>query len=205
PLEDDQDRRSRPAGSMGGGAVSRMHRMPVLLLAVLLQLVSGNGRAADAPAAAPSPPRAAAATTVAETVARVVASENLQRAALARLEEIARWRELTQQIIVLEAEADSVDLNSSAMVESMAPIDLDRQMRALQRAATTIVGELEAIVRGLEHDATALQSDARNWQERLSFLEKQMVPAPVLERARSIEEKIRDTGARVQEVRDTVL
>ena len=71
------------------------------------------------------------------------------------------------------------------------PIDLDRQLRALHRAATTIVDELGAIVRRLEHEGSALESDARKWQERLLFLEKRRVPAPVLDRARSIEAEIR--------------
>ena len=181
-------------------------RCALAILGAVLLLASAIACAEEATAAgAASPAKQATAATVADTLAQVIGSESLQRAAVTRLEQTARWRALEQRIGALEAEADGVASNAIAMVESMQPIDLDRRMRALRRGATTIVDELGAIVRGLEHHGNALEADARNWRERLSFLEKQTVPAAVLERARSIEAKVRDANARVKEVRDTVL
>ena len=75
----------------------------------------------------------------------------------------------------------------------------------LHRDASAVVDHLELIVRQLEHDGNALESDARKWQERLLYLEKRIVPAPILERARSIEAKLQRTGARVREYRDGAL
>ena len=129
---------------MGGGAVSRMCRMPVLMLAALLQFVPGNGGAADAPASRTSSPKPAAAATVAETITQLLASEKLQRSVLARLEETTAPRDLPQRIGALEAEVDALAANAKAAAESMQPIDLDRRLRALHRAASTIVDDLGA-------------------------------------------------------------
>ncbi len=100
---------------------------------------------------------------------------------------------------------DALAASATAKAELIDPIDLDRQLWALHRAATTTVDDLGAIVRRLEHDGNALESEARKWQERRLFLETRLVPAPVLERARSIEAKLQDTSGRLREFRDSAL
>ncbi len=93
----------------------------------------------------------------------------------------------------------------SASAELVDSTDVDRQVRAVHRVVAAIVGDLEAIARRLEHDGNLLESNSRKWRERLSFLESQQVPAPVLARARSIDAKVQGAYARVREYRDGVL
>ncbi len=191
-------------GNRGSGAMTRTWR-PALLLAAVLQFVSGIGHAADTPPSVPAPTKPAAAATVADTITQILASEKLQRSVFARLEETTAPRDLPQRIGVLEAEVDALVANAKATAESMQPIDLDRRLRALRRAASTIVDDLGAIVRRLEHDGNALESDARRTRDGLAFLEKQLVPAPILERARSIDAKAERAIASIRERRDALL
>ena len=175
------------------------------MLAALLQFMPGSGGAVDAPAPGPPPAKPAATATVAETIAELLASEKLQRSVLQRLEETAAPRDLPERIGELEAEADALAANARATAESMQPIDLDRRLRALQRAASTIVDGLGPLVRRLEHDGNALEADARGRHEGLAFLDKQLVPAPILERARAIDAKAERVIASVRERRDALL
>ena len=64
---------------------------------------------------------------------------------------------------------------------------LARQLRVLHRDVRPSSTISHSSSGSLEHDGNALDADARKWQERLSFLENRRVPAPLLERARSIE------------------
>ena len=151
-----------------------MRRTPAAVLAATLLLspgirrrARGGERRAPLQPRLPRRPRAAPPATVTDTVTQATASEELQRAALARLEQAGRWRDLAQRVAALEAELDALAASAMAKAELVDPIDLDRQLRALHRAATTIVDDLATIVRRLEHDGNALEADARKWQERL--------------------------------------
>ncbi len=185
--------------------MSRMRRMPVLILAALLQVVPGISGAMDTPPSGTPPPKPAAAATVAETIGQVLASETLQRSVLARLEATTAPPDLAQRIGVLEGEVEALAANAKSAAESMQPIDLDRRLRALHRAASTIVDTVGALVRRLEQDANALESDARRRHDGLALLEQQLVPAPILERARSIDAKAERALASVREHRDALL
>jgi hypothetical protein len=179
--------------------------MPVLILAALLQFAPGNGGAADAPAPGPPPPKPAATATVAETIGEILAAEKLQRSVLQRLDETTVPRDLPERISALEAEVEAIATNAKATAESMQPIDLDRRLRAQQRAASAVVDVLGDLVRRLEHDENALESDARRRHDGLAFLEKQLVPAPILERARAIDANAERVMARIRERRDALL
>jgi potassium efflux system protein len=157
-------------------------------------------------AAAEAPPAAvAAATSVTDAVTRATASEDLQRAALAHLAPVARWRELAKRTAALEAELDGLAAGIATKAELIDVVSLARQLRLLHRDASTIVDELGVAARQLEHDGSGLDDDARKWQERLPYLEARLVPAPVLERARSIAARLAVTSARVRERRDELL
>ena len=183
-----------------------MCRTLIVIVAAMPLFAPGFVSAVATTAVAAAPPAAATpSATVTDIVTQTTASEDLQRAALSRLEQAERWRDLAQRVTVLEADLDALALGATPKAESVDPIDLDRRLRALHRAATAVVDDLAFIARRLEHDGNALESDARNWQESLSFLENQLVPAPVLERARSIGAKVQRTHARVREYRDNVL
>ena len=179
-------------------------RAPKFVLATVLLLAYGLANAVTAVPVTP-PAAVVPAATVTNTVTQAIASEELQRAALARLEQAGQWRDLAQRIPVLEAELDALAASAVASSDPIDPIDLDRQLRALHRANTTAVDDLASIVRRLEHDDRALEAEARKWQERLSFLETRLVPAPVLERARSIEAKLQAASGRLREFRDSAL
>ena len=129
----------------------------------------------------------------------------MQRAALARLEQAGRWRDLAKRVSALEAELDGIAASAPANAELVDVLSQARQLRVLHHDVSTVVEELELIVRQLEHDSNALDADARKWQERLSYLENRRVPAPVLERAQSIAAKLQGASARVREYRDDVL
>jgi small-conductance mechanosensitive channel len=182
-----------------------MRRTPIAVLTAVLLFVAGF---AGASAAQPAPSATAAATdstTVADAVSRVTATQDLQRAALAYVEQASRWRELAQRVTVLDGELYAVTQNAATPAEPLHPIDRDRELRALHRAATAIVDDLGAIVRRVEHEGSALEADARKWHERVVFLESRRVPAPVLERARSIETEVSSTYSIVKDFRDSVL
>ena len=183
-----------------------MSRTPTVLLAVTLLFAPGFVGAQATTATAVTPPATVApSTTVADTVKEATASEDLQREALARLEQIGHWRDLAQRVTVLEADLDALAAGAMAAAELVDPIDLDRQLRALDRAATTVVDDLASIVRRLEHDDNALESEVRKWQERQLFLAARQVPASVLERARSIEAKLQRASEHLREFRDGAL
>ena len=160
-----------------------------------------------AEATAPATPPAAAIPTanVTDTVTDVAASEDLLRAALAGLEQAGRWQELGKRATALEEAFEGLTASPAAKTELIDVITLARQLRTLRGDASTIVDELESIARQLEHDRAALDSDARKWRERLSLLDDQRVPAPILARAQSTEAKLQGASARVKESQDNEL
>ncbi len=172
----------------------------MLLLSPAFVSAQPTTAAAEASPAAVTPN-----TTVTDTVTQATASEELQRAALARLAQAGQWRDLEERVTVLEADLDALAAGAIAAAELIDPIDLDRQLRALHRAATSLVDDLASVVRRLEHDGNALESEVRKWQERLLFLEARLVPAPVLERARAIEARLQRASSRLREFRDSTL
>ena len=178
----------------------------MLILAATLWFSQGFAGALAATAAAETPPvTVAPSATVADTITQFFASEELQRAALARLEQAGQWRELDERDTALEARLDALAASAAAQAESVDPLSLDRQLRTLHRDAATVVDDLAAIVRRLEYDRNALEEGARKWQEQTLFLANQLVPASVLEHARSLEAKLKATSARVREYRDNVV
>jgi small-conductance mechanosensitive channel len=183
-----------------------MCRTAIAALAAALLLGPGFAGAVETKAAAEPPPAThKPSATVTDTVAQAIASEDLRRAALARLEPAGRWRELAQRATTLEAELDSSTANAPANPQLIDVIRRARQLRVLHRDVSAIVNDLGVIVRQLERDRNALDSDAREWQERRVFLGDRLAPTPVLERARSIEVKLYAASARVREYRDDVL
>ena len=183
-----------------------MCRTPIVIVVATLLFVPGCVSAADATAAGGTPPATlAAAATVTDAVTQFFASEELQREALARLDKAGQWRDVDERATALGARLDALAARAAAQAESVDPLDIDRQLRTLHRDAATIVDDLAAIARRLEHDRNALEADARKWQEQTLFLEKQLVPAPVLEHAQSLEAELEATSARVREYRDDVL
>jgi potassium-dependent mechanosensitive channel len=154
---------------------------------------------------APQPAVSAHSTSVADTVTQAIASEDLQRAALARLEQAGLWRGLSDRVAALEEEFESLAAGAMSKPELINSIELDRHLRGLHREAATIADNIAEIVRRLERDDNLLGASARKWEERASFLESQSVPAAVLERARSIKTKLQHANARVRELRDNAL
>lgn len=181
-----------------------MSRTLMMILAATLVFTPGVV-SAETSTDAPHPAVSANPTSVADTVTQAIASEDLQRAALARLEQAGQWKGLSERVAALEAEFDALTAGAMSKPELINSIELDRHLRGLHREAATIADNIAAIVRRLEHDDNLLESNARNWQERASFLESQSVPATVLERARAIRTKLQQANARVREFRDSAL
>lgn len=181
-------------------------RALILALSATTLLAPGFASAAPATAATATPqPGAIPEATVTDVVLGITASEDLQRATLARLEQARQWRELADRVAALEARVDALPAELAATEELIDAITRARQLRGLHGDASTVVDELGVVARQLEHDRRALESDAQKWQERLSLLQGKQVPAPVLERAASMEAKLQATNARVREQQDSVL
>jgi hypothetical protein len=70
--------------------------------------------APDGPASAPT---ASASLNVADTVAQIAASAELQRAALAGIERVQPWHELAQRTAALQADFDRLELNRADQAE----------------------------------------------------------------------------------------
>jgi len=160
---------------------------------------------AEATTATNLPVAATPSTTVTDTVTHAIASEDLERATLARLEQEEQWQELGKRATALEAEFESLAANPAANAELIDVITLGRRLRVLRGDVSTIVDELGSITAQLEHDRVALDSDARKWRERLPLLEGERAPSQIVERARSAEAKLQDTSARVREAQDNAL
>jgi hypothetical protein len=180
-------------------------RTPLIILAATLFSFSPGFAAVTSVAAETPPTGQSADATISYTVTQFFASEELRRAALNRLVQAGQWRELDERAVALQMRIDALAARAAAEAESVDPLDLDRQLRTMHRDAATIVDDLAAIVRRIEYDRNALDADARKWQEQTLFLEKQLVPAPVLEHARSIEVKLEATSVRIREYRDNVI
>lgn len=184
-----------------------MRFIGTLLLIVLAATLAFVPRVVSAETStnATQPNTAVASTTVADTVKQAIASENLHRSALARLEQSGQWRGLSERVAALEEEFDALTAGVVNRPELINSIELDRHLRGLQREAETIVENFADIVRRLEHDGSLLKASAQNWLERAQFLESQVVPPTVLERARTIKAKLEHSNARIREFRDKIL
>ena len=178
--------------------------LQLIILAAALAFVPGVV-SAEKSANVGQPSTSAASTTVADTVKQAIASEDLHRAALARLEQAGQWRELAERVAALEEKFDALSAGAANRPELINSIELDRRLRGLHREAETLVENLAGIVQRLEHDGNLLEASARNWQEREQFLESQVVPPAVLERARTIKAKLEHANARIREFRDKML
>ena len=180
-----------------------------MLLAALLATTGFGGALAqtsapDGPASAPAP-AASASLNVADTVAQIAASVQLQRAALARIERAQPWHELAQRTTALQADFDRLELNRADQAELVELLGLEHRAWALKGSAAAIVDQLASILRSLERDRSALEVEGRLWQERQSFLRARQIPEAVLDRARGVEASLQAAGDRVQEVRDSAL
>ena len=137
-----------------------------ILLAVLLVTPGFAGAwaatsATDGPASAPAL-AASAALNVADTVAQIAASAELQRAALARIERAQPWHELALRTTALQADFDRLELNRAAQAELVELLGLEHRAWALKGAASAIVDELASILRSLERDRSALETESRH-------------------------------------------
>ncbi len=124
---------------------------------------------------------------------------------MARLEQAGQWRELADRVAALETKFDALPASPAAIGELIDAVTRARQLRGLHGEVSTVVDELEAAARQLEHDRRTLVADAQKWQERLVLLRGNAVPAPVLERAGAMEAKLQATNARLREHQDAVL
>ena len=179
---------------------------PAVVLGAMLLLAPGFGSALAAtdpvapPAAAVVPP-----ATVTDIAMQAIASEEMQRGALAHLEQAGQWRELDRRATALAADLDGLAASATARAELLEVVALARQLRVLHRDVSNVVADLGVIVRKLEHDRNALESAAGKWQERVTVLGDRLAPAPVVGRARAIEAKLHGASVRVREYRDEVL
>ncbi len=155
--------------------------------------------------AASGNPAPAVARTVTDTITQAIASEDLHRETLARLEHAGEWKNLSQQVAVLELEFDALSAGAMNKPDLINSVELDRQLRGLHRETTTIVERISTIVRRLEHDDKLLESNVKTWQEHATFLEKQSVPSTVIERAMAIIAKLEQANVHVREFRDNAL
>jgi small-conductance mechanosensitive channel len=185
---------------------SRLCRALITVLSAALLLAPGFAGAAPTPAATAMPPAVATPPpTVTDIVLGITASEGLQRATLARLEQAGLWRELADRVAVLEARFDALPAGTAATGELIDAITRARQLRALHGDVSTVIDELGLIARQFEHDRRALESDARKWREGLLLVQDDSVPAPIRERAASMETKLGATNARVREHQNAAL
>jgi potassium-dependent mechanosensitive channel len=179
---------------------------PMLLALLLMTAAFGGASAAPSATEVPaSAPAGSVALNVADTVVQIAASAELQRAALARIERAQPWRELALRTAALQVEFDLLELSREGQAELVELLGLDHRAWALRGSASAVVDELASILRSLERDRSALVTESRLWQERLTFLRDRQVPQAVLDRASAVEVSLHDTGARVQAVRDRAL
>ena len=123
--------RARPC--LRGTRIAACRALIVVLSAATL-LAPGFASAAPATAATATPPAVATpAPTVTDIVLGITASEDLQRATLARLEQAGQWRELADRVAALEARFDALPASAAATGELIDAITRARQLRVLQR------------------------------------------------------------------------
>ncbi len=193
------------AGSARGTRIAACRALVAVLSAAALLAPGFAIAASETAATAPPPAVATPAPSVTDIVLGVTASEDLQRVTLARLEQAGQWQALADRVAALEAKVDAIPALPAATGELIDAITQARQLRGMHGEASAIIDELEAVARQLERDRRALGSDAQKWQERLSLLRGNAVPASVLERAGSMEVKLQATNARVREQQGAVL
>ncbi len=161
---------------------------------------------ASAPAPAPAPAVAGSAPfSVAETVAQIAADDDLQRAALARLDKTEPQQDLVRRTAALQADFDRLDLSRIEQADLVELVVLVHRAWVLKGMASNIVDDAASILHHLERDRIALEKEGRMWQGRLAFLRDRLVPVLVLDRARAVEADLQTTGDRVREVRDSAL
>ena len=122
-----------------------MYRALMIILAATLAFVPGVV-SAETSANATQPSTGAASTTVADTVKQAIASEDLHRTALARLEQAGQWRGLSERVAALEEKFDTLSAGAVNRPELIDSIELDRLLRGLPREAETIVEDLAGSV-----------------------------------------------------------
>ncbi len=177
-----------------------LSRTCALLLFASLALFGVSAQAATTTAQEPAP-----AETIADTLKQTIASEDLQRMAVTRLERQEKWQELTGRLSALEENFDKLAVGALRKPESINSLELDRYLRELHFEADAIISEIAVIVRRLEHDGALLETTERDWQTRTEFLERQAVPPELLERTRLIRTKLQEVGVRVREFRNSAL
>ena len=105
----------------------------IAVLSAAMLLAPGSAGAAPATAATATPPAVATPPpTVTDIVLGITASEDLQRATLARLEQAGQWRELADRVAALEARFDALPASAAATGELIDAITRARQLRVLQ-------------------------------------------------------------------------
>ena len=165
--------------------------------------------AATAAAAEPAPSTASAPAspvqTVAGSLAHLAASEALRRSALDHLAQAASWREIARRTEALQTEFDPLQTAAVAQTALIDLLALDHRAWALKSRASELVADISGTLQRLEHDLGALEADGRVWQERLTFLNDRLVPAPVVERARAASVAAQAAAGQVREARDVVL
>ena len=180
-------------------------RALTLVLSAATLLAPGFARAGEPPAATATPAAGAALPpTVTDIVLGIGASEELRRSTLARLEQAGQWRQLADRVAALEARFDALPPGPAGTGELIDAITRARQLRGLRGDTSTVIEELGVVARQLDDDRRALDADARKWQERSSILQGDSVPAPIRERAGSMETKLQAANARVREYQNVV-
>ncbi len=123
-----------------------MSRTLMMILAATLVFTPGVV-SAETSTDAPHPAVSANPTSVADTVTQAIASEDLQRAALARLEQAGQWKGLSERVAALEAEFDALTAGAMTHELALAPgsylvgVDCDRSP---QLAANGCIGHERA-------------------------------------------------------------
>lgn len=188
------------------GARSAARRTLIAVLSAAALLAPGLGSAVPTPeATATLPAVATPPPTLTDAVLGITASEDLQRATLARLEQAGQWRELADRVAALEARFDALPASPAAVGELIDAITRARQLRGLHGEASTVIDQLELVARQLDRDRHALDADARKWQERSSLLQGNPVPVSIRERVGSLQTKLQSANARIREHQDAVL
>ncbi len=193
--------------------VLRHWSLPILAGMLLLAMGLASERAHSAAPAAPPAASAAAPAeapkpvdaTVTDTLAQVLDSEARQRAALVRLQQAANWREIAERSPPLGSDLDRLGASIAGRTGLTALVEAENRLVVLSRNIDAAADELASIARRLERDSAGLDAEARNWQQRLAFMEEQQVPAAILDRARSAGAAMQRASMRLRSERDEVL
>lgn len=170
--------------------------------AVLLAVALCAPAAAAAAEAAADAASAPAQRSVGDIVARIGASERLQRDTLAVLPSPEQWRGYAQRTEAAEA-VFSRTLPPAGRIEApdgMAGLSSD--LWALSNEVEAIVRDLGALVRRIERGGHALEQDGAQWQDDLAILARDDAPAAVIAAARETQAQAQAAAAEVRAARD---